>query len=73
MLSSEEQWDGILPENSNWVLVDKFQIVKGWPEQRHIMARMLKGSALNVRLKKFMLYPASNSKQNECDDLEKLT
>lgn len=34
---------------------------------------MLKGSALNVRLRKFMLYPASNSKQNECNDLEKLT
>lgn len=37
------------------------------------MARMLKGSALNARLKKFMLYPEINRKQNECDDLEKLT
>ena len=34
---------------------------------------MLEGTALNARLKKFMLYPESNSKQNECDDIEKLT
>lgn len=37
------------------------------------MARMLQGTALNARLKNFMLYPESNSKQNECDDIEKLT
>lgn len=38
-----------------------------------VMSRMLEGTALNARLKKFMLYSESNSKQNECDDIEKLT